>query len=480
MKKLYILFILVILGVSTNRGSAQCNFTKPGVELIGTPFTDPVTGKCMIKIDLYFDLQSNDGGKYVYVHIWQTSNYPSLSYGEPPHAAELINSVATIGFYHHGGSLYMLNSYTHDPTIPNFQYNNILIFKGPGELAGYDKFEVENLILANPLNCTIPQSFTADVWESQSAQGQVVHCFSKELTFFANDPKIISLLFCNVPRTYKFDVSTINSAGMSFDYKVFIDNGDRIFNTLQDTLQIGAGNNIVLNAANSFKYNSPVLQYEPYSYTKPYADKSLWVVITSASLSNQVYGRIDNLCITLPVMLKNFTAVRNYNTVNLQWTTETEINNKGFYIERKNTNGDWMILGFVTSVAPGGNSTEGIIYTFTDINTEKTNTLYRLRQMDLNAKVSMSETRMVAGKENDGRVIVYPNPTNNGELNLVFAKGETLSDIKLVDMNGQVLRQWNNFSGTTIYVNNISPGIYNLNVITRQTKEQFNIKVAIK
>jgi Secretion system C-terminal sorting domain len=484
MKKILLLAALMAVAGLFNQTKAQCAFANAGVRLTATPYTDPNTGNCMIGIDLYFDIKHNPGGKYVYVHIWPANQYADYSYPTtaPPTLTNggLTNSIATFGFFHQGETVTLLDSYPPDANVPNYQFAGLAIVKTPGILAGSERFTVSGLIVQSAVSCTTPQLFIADAWESQSAQAQNVHCASKGLQFYANDPKIIGLMFCNVPRTYKFDVSTINAAGMTFDYKVYIDNGDRLFNKLQDTLQIGTGSTIVLNAANSYKYISPVLQYEPYSFTKPYADKSLWVVITSTSLTNEVYGRIDNLCITLPVMLKIFTAVRNDNTVNLKWTTETEINNKGFYVERKTTNGDWMTLGFVTSAAPGGNSAGTITYTFSDINIEKTSTLYRLRQVDFGEKANMSETRMVAGKDNEGRVIVYPNPTYTGELNLLFAKGETLSDIKLVNMNGQTVRQWSNFSGTKIYVNNITPGIYNLNVITRGTKEQFNIKVAIK
>lgn len=484
MKKLLLFAAIVALTGLFYKAEAQCAFANAGVRLIANPYTDPGTGNCMISIDLYFDLKHNPGGKYVYVHIWPNGMYSDYSYPTtaPPTLANggLTNSIATFGFYHQGETVTLLNNYPPDANVPNYQFEGLTIVKSPGILAGAERFTISGLVVQSSQSCAIPQLFIADAWESQSSQAQNVHCASKGLHFVANDPKILGLFYCNVPRTYRFEVSTIDPDGMTFDYKVFIDDGDRVFNKLKDTLQIGAGTNIELNVANTFKYSSPVLTYEPYSYTRPYANKSLWVVVTSASLTNEAYGRIDNNCIALPVLLKSFDAIRNKDIVKLDWITETEVNCKGFYVERKNSNGAWMDIGFVSSAAPGGNSNESINYTFNDINIEKGSTLYRLRQIDFDGKASMSETRLVAGKENTSRVIVYPNPTNNGEFNLLFAKGERFSDIRLIDMNGRTVRQWINFSGNRIMVNNITPGIYNLTVTIHDTREQFNIKVAIK
>jgi len=484
MKKLLLFAAMVALTGLFSKTEAQCAFANAGVRLSANPYTDPNSGNCMISIDLYFDIKHNPGGKYVYVHIWPNNQYSNYSYPTtaPPTLSNggLTSSIATFGFFHQGETVTLLDNYPPDANVPGFQFEGLTIIKTTGNLAGSERFTIHGLVVQSAVSCIIPQLFIADAWESQSAQAQSVHCVSKGLQFVANDPKILGLYYCAIPRTYRFEVSTINPSGFIFDYKVYIDDGDRVYNKLKDTLQIASGANIDLNAANAYKYSSPIFTYEPWSYTRPYANKSLWVVVTSASLTNEAYGRIDNNCITLPVKLVSFTAIRNNDIVKLQWTTETEINNKGFYVERKNTNGDWIEISFVSSAGAGGNSNESISYTFNDINIEKSNTLYRLQQVDFYKNVSFSETRLVAGKENTTSVVVYPNPTNNGEFNLLFAKGERMADLLLMDMNGRTIRQWVNFTGYKIMVNNITPGIYNLTVTIHETSEQFNIKVAIK
>ncbi len=80
----------------------------------------------------------------------------------------------------------------------------------------------------------------------------------------------------------------------------------------------------------------------------------------------------------LPVELTSFTASASGTTVELQWTTATEINNFGFNIERA-INSSWTKVGFV---AANGTSNGPHTYSYTDnIGTAGTYS-YRLKQID--------------------------------------------------------------------------------------------------
>ncbi|RYZ20205.1 MAG: hypothetical protein EOO16_17465, partial [Chitinophagaceae bacterium] len=70
--------------------------------------------------------------------------------------------------------------------------------------------------------------------------------------------------------------------------------------------------------------------------------------------------------IVLPVTLQSFTASRTGNQVSLNWTTATEINNRGFNVQRKQGNGDWQTIAFIPSAAAGGNSTGVLRYSHSD------------------------------------------------------------------------------------------------------------------
>jgi hypothetical protein len=92
----------------------------------------------------------------------------------------------------------------------------------------------------------------------------------------------------------------------------------------------------------------------------------------------------------IPVELTSFTASLNNNNVTLKWNTATELNNKGFEIERTVTSlpQSWKSIGFV----PGfGTTTEPHTYSFTDSELESGKYLYRLKQIDFDGSSEYSD-----------------------------------------------------------------------------------------
>ena len=113
-----------------------------------------------------------------------------------------------------------------------------------------------------------------------------------------------------------------------------------------------------------------------------------------------------------PVELLTFIAsVNNYN-VNLQWSTSTEKNNKGFYIERNSPGKDWNQIAFIEGKGTTILKSE---YSYTDKNLNEDTYNYRLRQIDydgsskiynLNESFNISAPLEYSLKQN------YPNPFN--------------------------------------------------------------------
>jgi photosystem II stability/assembly factor-like uncharacterized protein len=92
----------------------------------------------------------------------------------------------------------------------------------------------------------------------------------------------------------------------------------------------------------------------------------------------------------LPVELASFSAAVSNNSVLLNWMTASEINNKGFEVERKLKNQDWVTIGFVTG---NGTSTEKHNYKFSDETMNENyngRVLYRLKQVDFNGEYNYS------------------------------------------------------------------------------------------
>lgn len=184
--------------------------------------------------------------------------------------------------------------------------------------------------------------------------------------------------------------------------------------------------------------------------------------------------------ITLPVNLVSFTAKRvSASMVNLAWVTGTELNNKGFQVERQIGTGNWEVVGFVNSLANGGNSSTDISYSFSDLNNTKAITQYRLRQIDLDAKEKFSEIRAVRGLDQKGSIIIYPNPSHNGSVNVIFEDAVTKRDIQLVDMSGRTVRQISGITGNTIILENLQSGMYMIRIMNAATGEQTVEKILV-
>ena len=69
MKRLLIIPMLIILAATSNILEAQnCGFAQTGIRYNSSTI-DPVTGNCTINVDLFFDLYTNDGSKFITTHI---------------------------------------------------------------------------------------------------------------------------------------------------------------------------------------------------------------------------------------------------------------------------------------------------------------------------------------------------------------------------------------------------------------------------
>ena len=113
----------------------------------------------------------------------------------------------------------------------------------------------------------------------------------------------------------------------------------------------------------------------------------------------------------VPVELSAFSANVNNGSVVLNWTTETELNNQGFEVQRRNTEGQFVTIG---SVQGNGTTTERKQYSYTDAGIETGNYYYRLKQIDFGGAYEYSNEIFVdviaplafALDQN------YPNPFN--------------------------------------------------------------------
>lgn len=115
-------------------------------------------------------------------------------------------------------------------------------------------------------------------------------------------------------------------------------------------------------------------------------------------------------CSSLPVELSDFTAQVQPQKIIIHWTTTSETNNQGFYIQRSSDGKAWQSLGFI---AGQGTTTSPSHYEYLDPQPQKNINYYRLQQFDFDGAFEYSKTIAVAF-ENTGQGVamqVYPNPT---------------------------------------------------------------------
>ncbi|MEM9850339.1 MAG: T9SS type A sorting domain-containing protein, partial [Bacteroidota bacterium] len=141
----------------------------------------------------------------------------------------------------------------------------------------------------------------------------------------------------------------------------------------------------------------------------------------------------------LPVELLAFKGRALEKAVLLEWATATEINNKGFFVERSEDSKAWKSLGFVEGQ---GNSLEQHDYDFLDEQPISGVPYYRLKQMDFDE--SFEYSKVIAIEFGDDKVTLsdpFPNPTNDyTQLNLTLPKAEEVT-IDIYDVTGQHLQR---------------------------------------
>jgi hypothetical protein len=236
---------------------------------------------------------------------------------------------------------------------------------------------------------------------------------------------------------------------------------------------------------NSSTYFSSGLVNLPGDFccTEPFSLQGIFVDVTAREFSNIVSSPvIEEACAAspLPISLRSFTAARTNSNVLLKWETASEQNSRGFYIERNLGNNVWQTLGFTETKAINGNSNSTLNYEYSDMNNAKGITQYRLRQVDIDGKHSYSPVRAVRAGGQKGKTIVYPNPSADGKVNVVFADVNVPRDVSLSDLNGRVIKQWKGLTNNIIQIDNLTAGFYTVRIIDTESGEQTVEKIVVK
>ena len=159
----------------------------------------------------------------------------------------------------------------------------------------------------------------------------------------------------------------------------------------------------------------------------PFIDEPGWVYL--------VWGdEFGTPCtsIILPVELVEFNAKPNQISVDVTWTTVSEMNSDYFIVERSVDVKDWEEIG--TKDASGA-STQLIEYHLIDQKPKFGKSFYRLKQVDFNGEVFISQVVSVDFTGNH-KISIYPNPAED----YLIVDGKVReSEIQIIDVTGRSL-----------------------------------------
>jgi len=204
------------------------------------------------------------------------------------------------------------------------------------------------------------------------------------------------------------------------------------------------------------------------------------------SLKAQVFidGVIDSVVVT-PVNLTTFTANKIEKNVQLTWTTATEKNNSHFLVQRSI---DGTNFENIARIYGSLNSSSVTNYSYKDIDVPNTNLYYRLQQVDLNGKATLSNTILI--KDNKAISIalsIFPNPIIDNNINISI-KNVASGDYKIALRNilGETIFQKSinltgSYSSTSIQLpKNTTKGILFINLISADGKTNLSEKIIVQ
>ncbi len=180
----------------------------------------------------------------------------------------------------------------------------------------------------------------------------------------------------------------------------------------------------------------------------------------------------------LPVKLTSFEAKAVESAVNLKWTTQTEINNSGFMVERSTNARQYSILSFV----PGaGTTTEVKNYEYNDKTVKaKTQYYYRLKQVDYDGKYEYSpvEAVKIGGNGKYEMTEFIPNPSRDFANINITATDEEIITIEFKNVLGAVVKSEEvmvvqGLNTCRFNTGDLMPGNY---LVSIRSKDQYDTK----
>jgi hypothetical protein len=478
MKKVILpLLAFVCLSLNVFAQTGACSIYSFTVQFISA--TPNVNGKSDVLVNLTWEASANNGNKFSYFNIWQADQYVAFNYSSPsnpPKSANLSTAIGTIIIQNPtSASPSLYSTYNPDQTYKKVLGLSGATLKRTAVSGTVDRFMLSNLLLPGiATNSDNKYDFKGDVWSSQQSGGTNVQCSIQGSSFVVNEVVDRSFIACSAPtNSLNVRVQSTN-AGTAGTYQVYVDNKTpNVFDEATDT-KIGDAQPFTTNSTASLSSAWPYgFSADGVKIPSQYQGYNIWVVVSPNDLSKQAF-LVSNTCAPLPVTFASFTASREKQTVRVRWQTSTEVDAAAFQVQRL-TNGNWQTISHV----PARNNASGSSYEVLDVNTYAGISQYRIVQVDIDGKQKLTEIRSVRGEGAVEKLTVFPNPSTNGRFSLVFDNSRQ-RDISVIDMSGRAVKQLRGETGTSIMLEVLQDGLYQVQVIDRLTGEMISEKIIVK
>ncbi len=218
--------------------------------------------------------------------------------------------------------------------------------------------------------------------------------------------------------------------------------------------------------------------YETPVFSAP-CDATIVFVLTRYTASNGSCG--GGSCGTvvtidggpLPMRMTAFYAKRKSATVGLSWITDAEVNAKEFIVQRK-TGNDFIDVATVAA----SNRADGGSYNFSDVNSFRGVSQYRLKLIDQNGSFRFSDIRTVKGTAAANDFTIFPNPSS-GNAKVTITDISEPTDVQLIDNSGRILKVVSMNNSNTADLNNLQKGMYMIRIINKNSGESLTKKLNV-
>lgn len=218
-----------------------------------------------------------------------------------------------------------------------------------------------------------------------------------------------------------------------------------------------------------------------------YAQNNYWGTTIADSVEPRIYHFVDLNTLgpviftpsILPVELVSFTAAAGKNSITLNWSTSTELNNSGFIIERKHSNNSWENIGFISG---SSTTTEMKSYSFTDSKPLPGKAQYRLKQIDFDGSFVYSKTieADLSMPANFELYQNYPNPFNPSTIISYSLPVEGMVRISIYNALGELVKdipgimQSSGYYQYSFNASDLGSGVYFYKVQFNSVKENLS------